>query len=857
MRELLGGKGANLAEMTSLKIPVPQGFIITTEACAEYYKSGKKCPPSLKVQIEKNLKRLERITGKKLGDKKKPLLLSVRSGAAVSMPGMMDTVLNLGLNDEIVKRLAEKTKNERFAYDTYRRFIQMFGNVVLGIKHDEFERKLEDLKEEKHVEHDTGITADDFKRLIEVYKTVIKKETKKAFPADAKKQLIMAIEAVFQSWNNQRAIVYRKINNITGLLGTAVNIQTMVFGNTGPDSGTGVCFTRNPSTGENHFYGEYLMNAQGEDVVAGLRTPHHINKLKEQNRKIFNQLYKIAKRLEKHYKDMQDVEFTVEENKLYILQTRNGKRTVHAAIKIAVDLVKEKLIKKKDALLRINPLELSKIIHNQIDPVAKKHATLIAKGLPASPGAAIGKVAFTAEQAVSMNKMGNPVVLVRKETSPEDIQGMDISEGILTAKGGMTSHAAIVARSMGKCCIVGCNDITVNEQKKQFFVGQYLVKEGDYISLDGTEGDVILGKVALTEPQLKSEFKTLMSWADEVKKLKIRVNADTPHECDVAKNFGVEGIGLVRTEHMFFEEERIVAMREMVFAINDFGRILALKKLLPMQKEDFKRIFTIMDGLPVTVRLLDPPLHEFLPKTEKELKDLAREMKMDFKILQIELEKFKEANPMLGNRGVRLGINYPEIYELQVRAILSAASEVSKKGIKVLPEIEVPLVEDINELREIKSLICQVAKELEVKIKYKVGTMVELPRACIIADELAKEADFLSFGTNDLTQTTLGFSRDDVMRFIPLYIEKNILKHDPFVVLDQKGVGTLMRICVEKARSTNKSIEIGICGEHGGEASSVEFCHNINLDYVSCSPYRIPIARLAAAQAALKQRSKI
>ncbi len=857
MKELLGGKGANLAEMTSLGVPVPPGFTITTETCDQYYVQGKKFPKGLKEQIDANIKKLETKMGAKFNDKTNPLLVSVRSGAASSMPGMMDTILNLGINDAVVETLIKKTKNERFAYDTYRRFIQMFGDVVMGVEHHDFEVELQKIKDKRKVHLDTELNASDLKELVKNYKALVLKVTKRSFPEDPRTQLDMAVEAVFGSWNNPRAIAYRRLNDIKGLKGTAVNIQAMVFGNMGESSGTGVCFSRNPSTGENKFYGEYLMNAQGEDVVAGIRTPKHIEELEKQNPGVYKQLVDIKNRMEKHFKDMQDMEFTIQEGKLYVLQTRNGKRTAHAAVKIAVDMVNEKLIDKKTAILRVSPESLDQLLHKQIDPKAKKTGELLANGLPASPGAAVGRIVFTAERAEEIAKK-EKVILVRTETSPEDLIGMSVSQGILTARGGMTSHAAVVARGMGKCCVSGCQEITVDEKAKTLSIKKknIVLKEMDFITLDGSVGEVFKGSLNLVEPNLSGDFATLMKWADEFRKLKIRTNADVPRDAKVAREFGAEGIGLCRTEHMFFEGDRILAMRQMIVASNEIERRKALAKLLPYQKADFIGLFKEMNGLPVTIRLLDPPLHEFLPKEKKEIEELAKVLKVTPQwIVQIS-ESLHEVNPMLGHRGCRLGITYPEITEMQVQAIMEAACELKKQKIDVKPEIMVPLVGKTEELKNQKEIIKKIAEEVmkkyTVKVDYMIGTMIEVPRAALTADEIAQEAEFFSFGTNDLTQMTLGFSRDDIAKFLPEYIKKGIYEKDPFAVLDQTGVGQLVQMACEKGRKARKDIKLGICGEHGGEPSSVEFCHRTGLNYVSCSPYRVPIARLAAAHAALK-----
>ncbi len=857
MKELLGGKGANLAEMTKLGIPVPSGFTITTEVCDYYNQNNFKYPDGLQAQIDENLIKLESKMGAKLGDKENPLLVSVRSGAAMSMPGMMDTILNLGLSDETVEGMIKKTNNKRFVYDAYRRLINMFGNVVLGLEHSDFEHILDRVKETKGVKFDTELDADDLKKIVEESKKVVKAKTGKDFPQNPKDQLEMAVKAVFDSWMNKRAIAYRQIHNITGLLGTAVNIQAMVFGNMGSTSGTGVAFSRNPSTGENVIYGEYLMNAQGEDVVAGIRTPEQIDRLKKENAMVYDEFISLTKKLETHYKDMQDIEFTIQDRRLFILQTRSGKRTAQAAVRIATELVNEGLIDKKTALLRIEPKMMDQLLHKQLDPIAKKKANVIAKGLPASPGAAVGIAAFTAERAVELAKEGNNVILVRLETSPEDIQGMNVSQGILTARGGMTSHAAIVGRGMGKTCVVGCEEISVSEEKAQFSVKDVVVKEGDYITLDGGTGEVILGKVPVTDTRISEDFKSILLWSDEFRKLKVRANAETPHDSKVARDFGAEGIGLCRTEHMFFEGERIKAVREMILSDTLDGRKKALGKLEPMQMNDFLEIFKIMSGLPVTIRLLDPPLHEFLPKEKKDVEELARDMKVSSEKIEAKITELHEFNPMLGFRGCRLGIVFPEITEMQVNAIVKAAIEANKSGFKAIPEIEIPVSSNVKELDILKELTKRIADDLieksGIKVEYTIGTMIELPRACVTADEFAKGMDFFSFGTNDLTQTTYGLSRDDAGKFIPIYIEKGIFLEDPFQTIDRNGVGAMMQIAIEKGRKINPMLEIGICGEHGGDPNSIEFCHQIGLNYVSCSPYRVPIARLAAAQASLKE----
>lgn len=856
MKNLLGGKGANLAEMMNLGISVPPGFTISTEACISFYKNDKSYPTGLKKQIEENLSRLQDVTGKGLGDANNPLLVSVRSGAAVSMPGMMDTVLNLGLNDKTVAGLIKKTRNERFAYDAYRRFVQMFGDVVLGIEHNNFEKALENKKHLRGISLDTELKASDLMELVEEFKESIKDLKGTRFPEDPIKQLYLAIDAVFESWNNKRAITYRKLHNIPHNLGTAVNIQTMVFGNMGECSGTGVCFTRDPSTGERLFYGEYLVNAQGEDVVAGLRTPKPIKGLKEEFSDIYDRLFAISQKLEKHYKDMQDMEFTFEESSLYLLQTRSGKRTAQSAVKIAVDMVKEGLLTKEKALLSIHPEQLDQLLHPTIDPKVKLN--VVAKGLPASPGAAVGKVVFNSHTAAELGEGGERIILVRLETSPEDIAGMAAAQGILTARGGMTSHAAVVGRGMGKCCVVGCSDITVREKDKLFTMKDIVVKEGDYITLNGSTGEVILGEVNLIEPQLTESFKTLLEWADNARSLGVWANADTPFDAKVARDFGAEGIGLCRTEHMFFAEDRILAVRQMILAGDVTARKKALEKILPMQKQDFKAIFDVMEGLPVTVRLLDPPLHEFLPATKEDIEKVSKQTGTSFRELSDKIQSLHEFNPMLGHRGCRLGITYPEIYEIQARAIFEAAAELVHAGKKIVPEVMIPLVGDLKELENTKAVVVRVAsdvmKEKDVEFAYHIGTMIEVPRAALVADEIAKEAQFFSFGTNDLTQMTFGFSRDDVGKFLPSYIKEGILDKDPFVTLDQQGVGQLIRMAVVKGRSARKDLKVGICGEHGGDPASIEFCHKANLNYVSCSPFRVPIARLAAAQAALREK---
>ena len=856
MKDLLGGKGAGLAEMTNLGVPVPAGFTITTEACNEYFKRRMKYPEGMWETVLKNMKRVEKAMGMKFGDPANPLLVSVRSGAKFSMPGMMDTVLNLGLNPATLEGIIRRTNNERFAYDAYRRFITMFGTIVMSIDRQKFEHVLDKLKEEKGVRQDTDLDASDLKRVVAEFKKIYKEETSSNFPVDPYQQLKLAINAVFGSWFGDRAKKYRKLQGISDDLGTACNVQSMVFGNIGDDSGTGVGFTRDPYTGEHKFFAECLINAQGEDVVAGIRTPLHIEELKKKMPQAYSELKRIYQKLEKHYRDMLDIEFTVQEGKLYMLQTRVGKRTAAAALKIAVDMVKEGLIDKQTAVLRIDPAQIDQLLHPMIDPNAA--VKVMCKGLPASPGAAVGKVVFNAEDAEKAAANGLKVILVRTETSPEDIGGMAASQGILTARGGMTSHAAVVGRGMGKCCVVGCGAIDINEREKYFTINdETVIMEGDFVTLNGTTGEVMLGQAPLVTPMLKDDFRTIMKWADETRKLRVRANADTPKDARVAYEFGAEGIGLCRTEHMFFDAERIKAVREMILSDTRQNREKALAKILPMQKKDFIGIFTEMKGYPVTIRLLDPPLHEFLPHTDEEFQALAMDMGVSVEKLRSKNKFLHEFNPMLGHRGCRLGISYPEIYEMQVRAIMEAACELAAKKIRVVPEIMIPLVGHVNELKALRELTVRVAEEVKTRFKakvdYAVGTMIELPRACITSDEIAAQADFYSFGTNDLTQTTYGLSRDDAGKFLPFYIDAKVLKDDPFVTLDQEGVGILMKIAVEKGRSVKKDIKLGICGEHGGDPASVEFCHRIGLNYVSCSPYRIPIARLAAAQAALKE----
>ncbi len=855
MRELLGGKGANLAEMTNLGLPIPQGFTITTEACIEYYNNNENMSEEVKYQIFLNLKELERITGKKFGNPEKPLLVSVRSGARASMPGMMDTILNLGLNKEVVEAMAKK--NERFAYDSYRRFIQMFSDVVMEIPKSLFEEEIEKIKQKKKVKLDTELDANDLKELVEIFKSIYKKEIGKEFPSNPEEQLIAAAIAVFKSWNNPRAITYRRLNDIPSSWGTAVNIQEMVFGNMGEDCGTGVAFSRNPATGENKIFGEYLMNAQGEDVVAGIRTPEPIETLKETDMEAYQDFVMYANMLEKHYKDMQDMEFTIENGKLYFLQTRNGKRTGTAALQIAVDLVNEGMITEKEAVLRVEPNQLDQLLHPNFNAEKLKLVKPITKGLAASPGAATGKVVFTAEDALEKFESGEKdLILVRLETSPEDIDGMHVCHGILTVRGGMTSHAAVVARGMGTCCVSGCSNISINEEMKTFIVDGKTYKEGDWISLDGTTGNVYGEKIDTVKAEVTGNFAKFMEWADKYRQMEVRTNADTPRDAKQAYEFGAQGIGLCRTEHMFFAPERIAAIREMIVAKTKEQREKALDKILPMQREDFEGLFREMKGYPVTIRLLDPPLHEFLPHTDDEIEALAKDMNMTFEELKNVVVGLHEFNPMMGHRGCRLDVTYPEIGVMQTKAIIGAAINVKKEGIDVKPEIMIPLVGDYKELVYVKNIITKTANEIlekeKIDLKYMIGTMIEIPRAALIADKIAKEAEFFSFGTNDLTQMTFGFSRDDAGKFLGEYYSKNIYDFDPFARVDEEGVGQLVEMASRLGRQTRPDIELGICGEHGGNPASVEYCHRIGLTYVSCSPFRVPIARLAAAQAAIK-----
>ena len=869
MKKKLGGKGAGLAEMTNIGVPVPPGFTISSEVCIHYDKN-KSYPEGLEDEIRKSVEKLEEIMGEKFGGAKSPLLLSVRSGAAISMPGMMDTILNLGLNDKIVESLISETNNPRFAYDSYRRLIQMYGDVVMGMEHDNFEGIIQATKERKGVKNDSDLKWSDWKDIGEQSKKIIRDKTNEEFPQDPWKQLMGAISAVFESWDNKRAKEYRRIHSIPDDLGTAVNVQAMVFGNKGENCGTGVAFTRNPATGENVFYGEYLMDAQGEDVVAGIRTPGPISEKQAKESEVdmvtlekrmperYKQLEEVRHKLESHLKDMQDLEFTIENNKLWILQTRAGKRTAVAAIKVAVEMQKEGLINKEEALLRVTPDNIDQLLHPMIDPSAT--VEVIAKGLPASPGAASGKVVFNSDDAILEAESGNSVVLVRRVTSPEDVGGMHISEGILTSRGGMTSHAAVVARGMGKPCIVGCESLSVDYKKKQFTVGGKTVKEGDFITLDGTTGRVILGDVPRIEPKIAGEFEEFMGWADEIRRLGVRANADTYQDAKKARDFGAEGIGLARTEHMFFAEDRIPAMREMILSDTKEEREGALEKIIPMQRSDFEGLFRAMDGYPVIIRLLDPPLHEFLPEGEEAIKELATSMGISVDKIHEKIKGLHEINPMLGLRGCRLGILFPEVTEMQSRAIFEAAVKMAKEGVKVIPKVMIPLAGYKGEVVVQKEIIQRVAEEVlsnaGVDIKYQIGTMIELPRAALTAGEIAEEAEFFSYGTNDLTQTTLGFSRDDVGKYIPDYIEKGILTADPFQTLDQDGVGELVEMGLKRGKQTRPDLEVGICGEHGGDPASIEFCHRIGLDYVSCSPFRVPVARLAAAQAVLEEKDR-
>ena len=860
MRNLLGGKGANLAEMTNIGLPVPQGFTVTTEACTSYYDNGRKLSEEIMNQIDEKIHELEKITGKTLGDAKNPLLVSVRSGARASMPGMMDTILNLGMNDEVARGFSEVTNNKRFVYDSYRRFIQMFADVVMEFPKSSFERKFDAIKEEKGVELDTELTAEDLEEVVAIYKEEYKKLAGCEFPQDPKEQLMAAVEAVFRSWMNDRAITYRRLNDIPSSWGTAVNVQEMVYGNRGETSGTGVAFTRNPATGENHLFGEYLMNAQGEDVVAGIRTPQSIDTLKEVMPECYEQFSKICKTLENHYKDMQDMEFTIEDGKLFMLQTRNGKRTATAALKIAVDMVEEGMLTKEEALLKVDPKQLDQLLHPMFDEASLKAAECVAEGLAASPGAATGHIAFTAEDVIRMHKDGvEDIILVRLETSPEDIEGMNLAHGVLTLRGGMTSHAAVVARGMGTCCVSGCSGLVIDEEKKTLTLKDgRILKEGDYISLDGSTGKVYAEQVKTVEASITGNFETFMEWADEYRTLEVRTNADTPRDALQAKKFGAEGIGLCRTEHMFFDEERIFNFRKMITASDVESREAALEKILPYQREDFEGLFRAMDDKCVIIRFLDPPLHEFLPKTEEEMRPLAESLGITYETLKNRVESLKEFNPMMGHRGCRLAITYPEIAKMQTRAVIEAAINVKKEGIEVHPEIMIPLVGILKELQFVKKIVVDTAKEVMdkagVTVDYKVGTMIEIPRAALLADKIAEEAEFFSFGTNDLTQMTFGFSRDDASKYLNDYYQKGILDQDPFATVDQEGVGKLIDMAATLGRKTRSDLELGICGEHGGDPKTIDFCHRVGLNYVSCSPFRVPVARLAAAQAAINNK---
>jgi len=859
MKNLLGGKGANLAEMTNLGLPIPQGFTVTTEACNDYYDKGKQISDEVKTQVFDALSKLEELQGKKFGDNENPLLVSVRSGARASMPGMMDTVLNLGLTDVAVEGFAKRTGNPRFAYDSYRRFIQMFSDVVMEVSKEKFDVVFDAVKEKKGITLDTDLSADDLKEIVKGFKEVYKKEVGTDFPQDPREQLIASITAVFRSWDNPRAIYYRRMNDIPGSWGTAVNVQAMVFGNMGDTSGTGVAFTRNPSTGENLMYGEYLINAQGEDVVAGIRTPHPISMMKEELPEAYEEFIRIADQLEKHYKDMQDMEFTVEDKKLYILQTRNGKRTAPAALRIACELVADGLITKEEAIARIEAKSLDQMLHPGFDEKVLKASKPIGNALPASPGAAAGRVYFTAKTAKEAGDRGERVILVRLETSPEDIEGMHASEGILTARGGMTSHAAVVARGMGVACVSGCEAVQINEEGKYFTLNGNTIKEGEYISLDGTAGNIYLGDIPTVEAEISGDFDTIMKWADEIRTMKVRTNADTPADAAKAIEFGAEGIGLTRTEHMFFEPDRIPKIRKMILSKTAEAREAALEELIPFQKNDFKGIYEVMEGRPVTIRFLDPPLHEFVPTADADIEALAKEMGLTFEEVKATCESLHEFNPMMGHRGCRLAVTYPEIARMQTRAVMEAAIEVKKeKGFDIVPEIMIPLVGEKRELKYVKDVVVETAelvkKEMNSDINYMVGTMIEIPRAALLADEIAEEAEFFSFGTNDLTQMTFGFSRDDAGGFLDAYYETKIYESDPFARLDQEGVGQLVKMAAEKGRSTKPNLKLGICGEHGGDPSTVEFCYKVGLDYVSCSPFRVPIARLAAAQAVINNK---
>ncbi len=861
MKNLLGGKGANLSEMKNIGIPIPDGFVVTTEACNKYYDDGQKLTSEVVDEIQRTMDTLEKETGKNFGGDTNPLLVSVRSGARASMPGMMDTILNLGLNDKTVEVLAKESGSERFAYDSYRRFIMMFSDVVIELDKQKFEKILEEMKEEKNVELDTELTAEDLKDLVKKFKDFYREAKGEEFPQDAREQLIEAVTAVFRSWDNPRANVYRKLNDIPSRWGTAVNVQEMVFGNMGDTSGSGVAFSRNPATGEHKIYAEYLMNAQGEDVVAGIRTPRPIEELEAQMPEVYKEFMDIVAKLEAHYKDMQDMEFTFEDGKLYFLQTRNGKRTAQAALKIAVDMVEEGIVNKEKAILMMDPKQLDTLLHPTFDADDMGHHEVLVAGLPASPGAATGKLAFTAQEAKDRHEAGERVILVRQETSPEDIEGMIAAEGILTVRGGMTSHAAVVARGMGTCCVVGAGGIKVNEEKKTMTVNGKVYTTEDFISIDGSTGNVYDGEIESNEPEISGHFETFMGWADEFRTLKVRTNADTPHDAEQAVKFGAEGIGLTRTEHMFFAEDRIFPMRQMIVATTEEARRTALEKILPMQKADFKGIYKAMEGRAVTIRFLDPPLHEFLPTHQHEIKQLAEELKITEEHLNGVITDLHEFNPMMGHRGCRLAVSYPEIAEMQTRAVIEAAIEVNEEnGWSIVPEIMIPLVGDVNELKYVKSIVVKVADQIiadrGAKLDYLVGTMIEIPRACVTADEIAKEAEFFSFGTNDLTQMAFGFSRDDAGPFLKHYYDKKVYDFDPFAKLDQEGVGQFVKMAVEKGRSVKPNLKLGVCGEHGGDPSSVEFFHNVGLDYVSCSPFRVPVARLAAAQAEVRNPRK-
>ena len=860
MRNLLGGKGANLAEMTNIGLPVPRGFTVTTEACTSYYDNNRELSDEIMQQIDEKIEELEKITGKTLGDRKNPLLVSVRSGARASMPGMMDTILNLGMNDDVAVGFSEVTNNKRFVYDSYRRFIQMFADVVMEFPKSSFERKFDEIKKEKGVELDTELTAEDLEEVVKIYKEEYMRLAGSEFPQDPKEQLMAAVKAVFRSWMNDRAITYRRLNDIPSSWGTAVNVQEMVYGNRGETSGTGVAFTRNPATGENHLFGEYLMNAQGEDVVAGIRTPQSIDTLKEVMPECYEEFQKICKTLENHYKDMQDMEFTIEDGKLFMLQTRNGKRTATAALKIAVDMVEEGMITKEEALLKVDPKQLDQLLHPMFDEESLKKAECVAEGLAASPGAATGKIAFTAEDVIRMHNDGEKdIILVRLETSPEDIEGMNLAHGVLTLRGGMTSHAAVVARGMGTCCVSGCGDLVIDEEAKTLTLKDgRILKEGDYISLDGSTGKVYAEQVKTVDASITGNFETFMDWADEYRVLEVRANADTPRDAAQARKFGAEGIGLCRTEHMFFDEERIFNFRKMITALDVESREAALEKILPYQREDFEGLFKAMDGKCVIIRFLDPPLHEFLPKTEEEMRPLAESLGITYETLKNKVDSLKEFNPMMGHRGCRLAVTYPEIARMQTRAVIEAAINVQKEGVTIHPEIMIPLVGAVKELQYVKKIVVDTAKEVMdqagVTVDYKVGTMIEIPRAALLADKIAEEAEFFSFGTNDLTQMTFGYSRDDASKFLTDYYQKGILDQNPFASIDQEGVGKLIEIAATLGREARPDLELGICGEHGGDPKSIDFCHRVGLNYVSCSPFRVPVARLAAAQAAINNK---